>query len=143
MSIKVLKNESGEFLLSFDDTLVILKQTDLKRLLVEIIQAYSGKSKFDPTDLFGRLIKAEDVSIQTLLQSAENGEIAALIKASETNKTLKEKLLKNMSKNSRKTVEEEVEFKFDENTTSTDLMVPLLQLTLKCNALTKEEKAKI
>ena len=48
-----------------------------------------------------------------------------------------------MSKNSRKTVEEEVEFKFDENTTFTDLMVPLLQLTLKCNALTKEEKAKI
>ena len=83
------------------------------------------------------------MSIQTLLQSAENGEIAALIKASETNETLKEKLLKNMSKNSRKTVEEEVEFKFDENTTTTDLMVPLLHLTLKCNTLTKEEKVKI
>ena len=143
MAIKVLKDEKDDFLLSFDETLVVLKQADLKRLLIEIIQAYSGKSKFDTRELFGRLMKADDVSIQALLQSAENEEIVALMKASENNENLKEKLSKNMSEKSRKTVEEEVEFKFDENTTNDDLMVPLLHLTLKCNALTKDDKANI
>ena len=56
---------------------------------------------------------------------------------------LREKLYSNMSANSKKTLEEEVEFKFDENTTSDDLTVPLLHLTLKCNALTKDDKANI
>jgi hypothetical protein len=42
MQVQALKDENGDFLLSFDDTMVTLDSSSLKRLLIEIIQAYAS-----------------------------------------------------------------------------------------------------
>ena len=146
MQVQALKDENGDFLLSFDDTMVTLDTSNLKRLLVEIVQAYGstgGSAKFNPVDLFNRLKKADDVSIQMLIQTADNDDIVALIKVSETDEELRKKLFNNMSVNSKKTLEEEVEFKFKDSTKDDQVNAALLRLTMTCNALRKEEKASI
>ena len=59
MQVQALKDENGDFLLSFDDTMVTLDSSNLKRLLIEIIQAYDstgGSSIFSPSDLLNRLM---------------------------------------------------------------------------------------
>ena len=84
MQVQALKDENGDFLLSFDDTMVTLDKNDLKKLLIEIIQAYASSgttAKFSPIDLFNRLKEADDVSIQTLLQTVEQEDIVALVNA--------------------------------------------------------------
>jgi flagellar motor switch protein FliG len=126
--------------------MVTLDSSNLKRLLIEIIQAYAsngGSSKFSPSDLFNRLKKADDVSIQTLIQTADNDDIVALVKVSEKDEKLREKLYSNMSANSKKTLEEEVEFKFKDSTKDDQINAALLRLTMICNTLQKEEKANI
>lgn len=146
MQVQALKDENGDFLLSFDDTMVTLDSSNLKRLLIEIIQAYAstgGSSKFSPSDLLNRLKKADDVSIQTLIQTADNDDIVALIKVSEKDEKLREKLYSNMSANSKKTLEEEVEFKFKDAAKDDQVNAALLRLTMICNTLQKEEKANI
>ena len=146
MQVQALKDENGDFLLSFDDTLVTLDSNNLKRLLVEIIQAYAStgeSSKFNPADLFNRLKQADDVSIQTLIQTADNDDIVALVKVSEKDEELRKKLFSNMSANSKKTLEEEVEFKFKDSTKDDQVNAALLRVTMTCNTLRKEEKANI
>jgi hypothetical protein len=146
MQVQALKDENGDFLLSFDDTMVTLDSNNLKRLLVEIIQAYAStgdSSKFSPVDLFNRLKQADDVSLQTLIQTAENDDLVALVKASEKDEELRKKLFNNMSANSKKTLEEDVEFKFKDSTKDDQVNAALLRLTMTCNALRKEEKASI
>ena len=146
MQVQALKDENGDFLLSFDDTMVTLDSSNLKRLLVEIIQAYAstgGSAKFSPVDLFNRLKQADDVSIQTLIQTADNDDIVALVKVSEKDEELRKKLFSNMSANSKKTLEEEVEFKFKDSTKDDQVNAALLRVTMTCNTLRKEEKANI
>ena len=146
MQVQALKDENGDFLLSFDETMVTLDNGDLKKLLIEIIQAYAstGKtSKFSPTDLFNRLKKADDVSIQTLIQTAEQEDIVALVKASDKDQEVKTKLYNNMSSNSKKTIEEEVEFRFKDAEKEDQVNAALMRLTMTCNTLQKEEKASI
>jgi hypothetical protein len=146
MQVQALKDENGDFLLSFDDTMVTLDSSNLKRLLVEIIQAYAstgGSAKFSPVDLFNRLKQADDVSIQTLIQIADNDDIVALVKVSEKDEELRKKLFSNMSANSKKTLEEEVEFKFKDSTKDDQVNAALLRVTMTCNTLRKEEKANI
>ena len=146
MQVQALKDENGNFLLSFDDTMVTLDSSNLKRLLVEIIQAYAstgGSAKFSPVDLFNRLKQADDVSIQTLIQTADNEDIVALVKVSEKDEELRKKLFSNMSANSKKTLEEEVEFRFKDSTKDDQVNAALLRVTMTCNTLRKEEKANI
>ena len=146
MQVQALKDENGDFLLSFDDTLVTLDSSNLKRLLVEIIQAYAStgeSTKFSPVDLFNRLKQADDVSIQALIQTADNDDIVALVKVSEKDEELRKKLFSNMSANSKKTLEEEVEFKFKDSTKDDQVNAALLRVTMTCNTLRKEEKANI
>ena len=146
MQVQALKDENGDFILSFDDTMVTLESGDLKSLLIEIIQAYAsngGTSKFSPTDFFSRLKQADDVSVQTLIQTAEHDDVVALIKASEKDEELQKKLFNNMSANSKKTLEEEVEFRFKDSTKDEQVNAALLRLTMVCNTLQKEEKANI
>ena len=146
MQVQALKDENGDFLLSFDDTMVTLDSSNLKRLLIEIIQAYAstgGNSKFSPADFFNRLKQADDVSVQTLIQTAEHEDIVALVKATEKDEELRSKLFNNMSANSKKTLEEEVEFKFKDATKGDQVNAALVRLTMTCNTLRKEEKANI
>jgi hypothetical protein len=144
MQVQALKDENGDFLLSFDDTMVTLDKNDLKKLLIEIIQAYASSgttAKFSPIDLFNRLKEADDVSIQTLLQTVEQEDIVALVKASEKDQEVKSKLYNNMSSNSKKTIEEEVEFRFKDAEKEDQVNAALVRLTMTCNNLKKEEKA--
>ena len=146
MQVQALKDENGDFILSFDDTMVTLDSSNLKRLLIEIIQAYAssgGTSKFSPTDFFNRLKQADDVSVQTLIQTAEHDDVVALVKASEKDEELQKKLFNNMSANSKKTLEEEVEFRFKDAAKDEQVNAALLRLTMVCNTLQKEEKANI
>jgi len=146
MQVQALKDENGNFLLSFDDTMVTLDSSNLKRLLVEIIQAYSSKgvsSRFNPAEFFERLKQADDVSIQTLIQSSEQDDVIALVKVSEKDKELRKKLFDNMSDNSRKNFEEEVEFRYKDETKEEQINAALLRLTMTCNTLKKEEKINI
>ena len=146
MQVQALKDENGDFILSFDDTMVTLDSGNLKRLLIEIIQAYAssgGTSKFSPTDFFNRLKQADDVSVQTLIQTAEHDDVVALVKASEKDEELQKKLFNNMSANSKKTLEEEVEFRFKDAAKDEQVNAALLRLTMVCNTLRKEEKANI
>ena len=146
MQVRALKDENGDFLLSFDDTMVTLDSSNLKKLLIEIIQAYGSKTqdyKFDPIDLFSRIKNADNVSIQTFLQASEQDDLVSLIKASDQDKELRAKLFDNMSANSRKTLEEEVEFQFKDSSKEEQVKAALMRLTLKCNNLKKEEKANI
>ena len=146
MQVQALKDENGNFLLSFDDTMVTLDSSNLKRLLIEIIQAYSSKgisSRFNPAEFFERLKKADDVSIQTLIQSSEQDDMIALVKVSEKDKELRKKLFDNMSDNSRKNFEEEVEFRYKDEAKEEQINAALLRLTMTCNTLKKEEKADI
>ena len=146
MQVQALKDENGDFLLSFDDTIITLDSGNLKRLLIEIVQAYAStgeSAKFSPVDLLNRLKQADDVSIQTLIQTADNEDIVALVKISEKDEELRKKLFSNMSANSKKTLEEEVEFKFKDGTKDDQVNPALLRLTITCNALRKEEKANI
>ncbi len=146
MQVQALKDENGNFLLSFDDTMVTLDSSNLKRLLVEIIQAYSSKgvsSRFNPAEFFERLKRADDVSIQTLIQSSEQDDVIALVKVSEKDKELRKKLFDNMSDNSRKNFEEEVEFRYKDETKEEQINAALLRLTMTCNTLKKEEKINI
>ena len=146
MQVQALKDENGDFILSFDDTMVTLDSGNLKRLLIEIIQAYAssgGTSKFSPTDFFNRLKQADDVSVQTLIQTAEHDDVVALVKASEKDEELQKKLFNNMSANSKKTLEEEVEFRFKDAAKDEQVNAALLRLTMVCNTLQKEEKANI
>ena len=146
MQVQALKDENGNFLLSFDDTMVTLDSSNLKRLLVEIIQAYSSKgvsSRFNPAEFFERLKRADDVSIQTLIQSSEQDDMIALVKVSEKDKELRKKLFDKMSDNSRKNFEEEVEFRYKDEAKEEQINAALLRLTMTCNTLKKEEKADI
>ena len=146
MQVQALKDENGDFLLSFDDTMVTLDSDNLKKLLIEIIQAYgsgSQNSKFNPSDFFSRIKNADDVSIQTFLQASEQDDLVSLIKASEQDKELRKKLFDNMSANLRKTLEEEVEFQFKDSPKEEQVKAALIRLTIKCNNLKKEEKANI
>ncbi len=146
MQVQALKDENGDFILSFDDTMVTLDSSNLKRLLIEIIQAYAsngGTSKFSPTDFFNRLKQADDVSVQTLIQTAEHDDVVAMIKASEKDEELQKKLFNNMSANSKKTLEEEVEFRFKDAAKDEQVNAALLRLTMVCNTLQREEKANI
>ena len=144
MQVQALKDENGDFLLSFDDTMVTLDNSNLKKLLIAIIQAYASSaetSKFSPVDFFNRLKNADDVSIQTLIQTAEQDDIVALVRASEQDIDVKTKLYSNMSPNSKKTIEEEVEFRFKDAEKEDQVNAALLRLTMTCNNLRKEEKA--
>jgi flagellar motor switch protein FliG len=145
MEIQVLKDGNGDFFLSFDDIMITLPSAELKQLLIQIIQAYGGadNSKFSPEEFFERLKKADDVSLQTLIQVAENDDLVALVKLSENDKDLQSKLFKNMSDNSRKNFVEDAGFKFAEGSNESQLNIALLRLTLTCNSLSKEKKAKI
>jgi hypothetical protein len=146
MQVQALKDENGDFLLSFDDIVVTLDSSNLKRLLFEIVQAYAstgGSAKFNPADLFNRLKQADDVSIQTLIQTTDNDDIVALLKVSEKDEELREKLFSNMSANSKKTLEEEVEFKFKDSTKDDQVNAALLRVVMTCNTLRKEEKGNI
>ena len=146
MQVQALKDEDGNFLLSFDETMVTLDSSNLKKLLIEIIQAYgagSQNSSFNPTEFFSRIKNADDVSVQTFLQSAEQDDLVSLIKESEKDKELTKKLFDNMSANSRKTLEEEVEFQFKDSPKDDQIKAALMRLTMKCNNLKKEEKANI
>lgn len=145
MQIQVLKDGSGDFFLSFDDVMVTLPSAELKQLLVQIIHAYggTGNTKFSPEEFFARLKKTDDVSLQTLIQVAENEDLVALVKLSESDKDLQTKLFKNMSDNSRKNFVDDAGFKFADGNNESQLSIALLRLTLTCNSLLKEKKANI
>ena len=145
MQIQVLKDGSGDFFLSFDDVMITLPSAELKQLLVQIIHAYGGtvNTKFSPEEFFARLKKTDDVSLQTLIQVAENEDLVALVKLSESDKDLQTKLFKNMSDNSRKNFVDDAGFKFADGNNESQLSIALLRLTLTCNSLLKEKKANI
>ena len=78
-----------------------------------------------------------------MIQSSEQDDMIALVKVSEKDKELRKKLFDNMSDNSRKNFEEEVEFRYKDEAKEEQINAALLRLTMTCNTLKKEEKADI
>ena len=66
-----------------------------------------------------------------------------MVKASDKDQEVKTKLYNNMSSNSKKTIEEEVEFRFKDAEKEDQVNAALMRLTMTCNTLQKEEKASI
>ena len=148
MRIHVSKDNSGTFVLSFDETMVTLSGKELKVLLLEIMQAFgsTGQDAIKETSyerFFARVKEADDVSLQTLIQIAEHEDMVTLVKLAEKDESVRQKLFLNMSDNNRKIFQEDAAYQFKEEVPNDHADLALLRLTQICDTLRDEGKAEI
>lgn len=148
MRIHVSKDNTGTFVLSFDETMVTLSGKELKVLLLEIMQAFgsTGQDAIKETSyerFFARVKEADDVSLQTLIQIAEHEDMVTLVKLAEKDESVRQKLFLNMSDNNRKIFQEDAAYRFKEEVPNDHADLALLRLTQICDTLRDEGKAEI
>ncbi len=148
MRIHVSKDNSGTFVISFDELMITLSGKDLKILLLEIMQAYgsSGRDAIKQTNFdrfFARVKEADDVSLQTFIQVAQHDDMVILVKLAERDDAVRQRLFHNMSPNNRKIFQEDAEFRFKENVPSDHADLALLRLTQVCDTLRDDGRAEI
>ncbi len=148
MRIHVSKDNSGTFVISFDELMITLSGKDLKILLLEIMQAFgsSGRDAIKQTNFdrfFARVKEADDVSLQTFIQVAQHDDMVILVKLAERDDAVRQRLFHNMSPNNRKIFQEDAEFRFKENVPSDHADLALLRLTQVCDTLRDDGRAEI
>jgi hypothetical protein len=120
MKISVKQAAPDVYALILDDAEFALDAADLKTLLVEIIRILAptsdvGKTAADRARDFLRHIKnANDVGLQKFLLGADHDDVLVLLKVTEDDKALSQKLYSNMSERSRKIFIEDLTYKFRE-----------------------------
>ena len=120
MKISVKEAAPDVYALILDDAEFALDGADLKTLLMEIIRILAptsdvGKTAADRARDFLRHIKyANDVGLQKFLLGADHDDVLVLLKVTEGDKALSQKLYSNMSERSRKIFIEDLTYKFRE-----------------------------
>lgn len=119
MKISARRAEDGAFTLKFDQTEVILSVADLKTLLLQVTRLLTPDSmKADDTAvkqanaLADTLKSATDIEIQAFIQAAGEDDILVLLKLSEDDTPLLDKLYSNMTDNMRTLFEEDLGFRY-------------------------------
>ncbi len=121
MKINVYEDGKGTYAISFDGDEVKLDTRDLKELLMQTTEvlaptaAVSRKADADQRVFMARLSAADDVGVQALIQTAGHDDIVVLLKMSELDHELRDKLIHNMSDTNRKIFLEDVDYKFQQD----------------------------
>ena len=116
--IDINKIDDQTYQVIFDDQILSFSITDLERLhhrLSAILRPETVREKRARQQTFLTKLKdAEDSGIQALLRSVGHDDILVLLHFSENDEALKEKLYRNMGKNSMKMYAEDLLFQFQE-----------------------------
>ena len=114
------------FSVSFGETEVVLEGSEVKILLLQLMQVMAPAgtgadadaaiviSKEDKSrkDFLNRIRTANDVGIQKLLLVADHHDLLALLKSTEGNASLHDKFFSNMSPNNAKMFNEDLTYEF-------------------------------
>lgn len=134
MKINVCEDGKGIYSVSFDDEEVKLDARDLKELLIQASEvlsptpAVSKRAEADRRVFMARLSGADDVGMQAFIQTAGHDDIVVLLKVSEDDSELREKLIRNMSETNRKIFLEDVDFKFQQDAVDTMVRAAFVRL---------------
>lgn len=141
MKISTVRNGDGTFSISFDDTTVVLSARELKLLLLSVTRTFAPDSgaaedaSARAKRFLGRIRKASDVDVQVFIHAADHDDIVIFAKATENAGEIRQKLLRNMSENSRKMVLEDMEFKFGDKVSGGEAAAAFERLGRLANAL--------
>ena len=144
MKISVKKAHNGVYAVSIDDSVHTLTAQDLKRLLMEAVQAMTPGAvpTLSPSeevhDLGNRLKKANDPGLQKLIVSAGDDDMLIFLKSTEDDAALHEKLFANMSERKHKMLSEDLEFRFPEGVSDDELGAAAVRLLDLSNQLHNE-----
>lgn len=146
MRIDLSNRGDGTFELSLDDARYLLDGQELKSLLLQITQIMAPGSEVarDATmrnrRFLERLKVGEDVDLQTFILAADHEDVVVLLKASEDEAEVRDKLLKNMSDNLRKIFLEDVDFRFKDDVPAVQVASALDRLSRLADELREEDR---
>ena len=146
MRIDLSNRGDGTFELSLDDARYLLDGQELKSLLLQITQIMAPGSEVarDATmrnrRFLERLKVGEDVDLQTFILAADHEDVVVLLKASEDEAEVRDKLLKTMSDNLRKIFLEDVDFRFKDDVPAVQVASALDRLSRLADELREEDR---
>ncbi len=141
MKIRVKKAQNGVYAIAFDDVTHTLTTKDLKTLLMEAVKSLAPGvvSSVSPSeeahDLAGHLKTADDPGLQKFLMSVTDDDILILLKSTEDDQVLHDKLFANMSERKHKMLAEDLEYRFTDGVDEEALSDAVIRLIEVANQL--------
>ena len=123
MKIHAKQVAPGVYSVSFGETEVILEGSEVKTLLMQLMQVLTpgkdgvpviSKDETRRLDFLKHIKNANNVGIQKLLLVADHHDLLTLLKSTEEDAAMHEKFFSNMSDNNAKMFEEDLSFEFRE-----------------------------
>lgn len=144
MKISVVRAESGAVSLTFGETVVALDPADTRTLLVELTKALRADGSLSPTapqqaaDLAARIKAGNDIGIQKLLRVADHDDLLVLLKYTEEDGPLYDKIFGNMTEKSQKIFREDLSYRFREGVAESELGKTINRLAVIAHELEEE-----
>lgn len=141
MKIRVKKAQNGVYAIAFDDVTHTLTTKDLKTLLMEAVKSLAPGvvSSVSPSeearDLADRLKTVDDPGLQKFLMSVTDDDILILLKSTEDDQVLHDKLFANMSERKHKMLAEDLEYRFTDGVDEEALGDAVIRLIEVANRL--------
>jgi len=127
MKISVKQTKNGVFSLTFDDAIVTLDMGQMKKLLLESVQAMApgAVNTVDPVvqaaHLAEKLKTANPPGLQKLIMSASEDDILIVLKSCEEDREFLDWIFQNMSERKQTMFKEDMEFRFHDGVPDDDL----------------------
>ena len=127
MKISVKQTKNGVFSLTFDDAIITLDMGQMKKLLLESVQAMApgAVNTVDPVvqaaHLAEKLKTANPPGLQKLIMSASEDDILIVLKSCEEDREFLDWIFQNMSERKQTMFKEDMEFRFHDGVPDDDL----------------------
>ncbi|MDH5489526.1 MAG: hypothetical protein OEX17_06295 [Rhodospirillaceae bacterium] len=127
MKISVKQTKNGVFSLTLDDAVITLDMGQMKKLLLECVQAMApgAVNTVDPdvqaAHLAEKLKTANPPGLQKLIMSASEDDILMVLKSCEEDTSFIDWIFQNMSDRKQTMFKEDMEFKFHDGVPGDDL----------------------
>ncbi|MDH5771975.1 MAG: hypothetical protein OEY84_02460 [Rhodospirillaceae bacterium] len=128
MKISVKQTKKGVFSLTLDDAVITLDMGQMKKLLLECVQAMApgAVNAVDPdvqaAHLAEKLKTANPPGLQKLIMSASEDDILMVLKSCEEDTRFLDWIFQNMSERKQTMFKEDMEFKFHDGVPGDDLV---------------------